>query len=169
MLIFLIGFMGCGKSYTGRHLAPLLGYDFIDTDHLIENNEGIPIKEIFETKGEQYFRTKEQEFLQTLQPEQNLVISTGGGLPCFFDNMDVMNKIGITIYLNRSKTKVIERLIKGQQKRPLLTGLLPEEIASFYDEKLKTRSPFYEKAKIHAGDADVDEIINGIQNLNLIN
>lgn len=163
MLIFLVGFMGCGKSYIGRNLAPLLHFDYIDMDKYIEEKEGISIAQIFEQKGEAYFRQLEKEFIENLDTEQNLVISTGGGVPCFFNNMEIMNNKGLTIYLNRSKDTVIERLIKGQHKRPLLSGLNPEQLGDFYEEKLSDRKPFYEKSQLHVGDADVDEILAFIQ------
>lgn len=151
--------MGCGKSYVGRNLAPLLGFDYIDIDKYIEEKEGLTIKEIFEQKGEDYFRQAEKDFIHQLDTGQNLVISTGGGAPCFFDNMEVMNEKGLTIYLNRNKEKVIWRLLKGQYKRPLIAHLNPEELEKFYDERLESRKPFYEKAKLHVGDADVEEIL----------
>jgi shikimate kinase len=151
--------MGCGKSYVGRNLAPLLGFDYIDIDKYIEEKEGLTIKEIFEQKGEDYFRQAEKDFIHQLDTGQNLVISTGGGAPCFFDNMEVMNEKGLTIYLNRNKEKVIWRLLKGQYKRPLIAHLNPEELEKFYDERLESRKPFYEKAKLYVGDADVEEIL----------
>lgn len=163
MLIFLIGFMGCGKSYVGRNLAPLLNFEYIDADKYIEEKEGITVKEIFEQKGEEYFRKQEKLFLEQLNPQQNIVVSTGGGAPCFFDNMDVMNNKGITVYLNRNKEKTIWRLLKGQYKRPLIAHLNKEELEKFYDEKLISREPFYVKAKIHAGDSDVNEIMEMIK------
>lgn len=150
--------MGCGKSYVGRNLAPLLGFDYVDADKFIEEKEGLSIKEIFEQKGEDYFRNQEKKFLEELDTEQNLVVSTGGGMPCFFNNMDIMNEKGLTIYLNRNKEKTIWRLLKGQFKRPLIAHLNQEELEIFYDERLALRKPFYEKAQLHVGDADVDEI-----------
>ena len=164
MLIFLIGFMGSGKSYIGRHLAPLLGLEHLDIDRTIEENEGMSLKELFEKKGESYFRELEKKQLIDLHPEQNLLISTGGGAPCFFDNMDVMNAKGLTIYLNRSKDSIIQRLIKGKHRRPLLAGMNKEQMENFYDERIKSRNLFYEKSKLHVGDADVDEIFNIIEN-----
>ena len=151
--------MGCGKSYVGRNLAPLLGFEYIDVDKYIEEKEGLTIKEIFEQKGEDYFRLQEKEFIAQVDSEENLVVSTGGGAPCFFDNMDVMNEKGLTIYLNRNKEKTIWRLLKGQYKRPLIANLNQEELEKFYDERLESRKPFYEKAKLHVGDADVEEIL----------
>ena len=151
--------MGCGKSYVGRNLAPLLNFDYVDVDKYIEEKEGLTVKEIFEQKGEDYFRQQEKNFIQQLDSEENLVVSTGGGAPCFFDNMDVMNEKGLTIYLNRNKEKTIWRLLKGQYKRPLIANLSPKELEAFYDERLESRKPFYEKAKLHVGDADVEEIL----------
>jgi len=159
VLIFLVGFMGCGKSYVGRNLAPLLGFDYVDIDKYIEEKEGLTVKEIFEQKGEDYFRLAEKDFIQQLDAGQNLVVSTGGGAPCFFDNMEVMNEKGLTIYLNRNKEKVIWRLLKGQYKRPLIANLNQDELERFYDERLESRKPFYEKAKLHVGDATVEEIV----------
>lgn len=150
--------MGCGKSYVGRNLAPLLGFDYIDADKFIEEKEGLTVKEIFEQKGEDYFRQLEKDFILGVEAEQNLVISTGGGAPCFFANMNVMNEKGLTIYLNRNKEKTIWRLLKGQYKRPLIANLSPAELEKFYDERLESRKPFYEKAMLHVGDADVEEI-----------
>ena len=106
--------MGCGKSYVGRNLAPLLGFEYIDVDKYIEEKEGLTIKEIFEQKGEDYFRLQEKEFIAQVDSEENLVVSTGGGAPCFFDNMDVMNEKGLTIYLNRNK-KISRNVSKGMQ------------------------------------------------------
>ena len=151
--------MGSGKSYVGRNLAPLLGFDYVDIDKFIEEKEGVTVKEIFEQKGEDYFRQLEKKFIQDVDGDQNLVVSTGGGAPCFFDNMEVMNKKGLTIYLNRNKEKTIWRLLKGQYKRPLIAGLSPTELEAFYDERLENRKPFYEKAKLRVGDADVEEIL----------
>ncbi|MFN8281664.1 MAG: shikimate kinase [Chitinophagales bacterium] len=158
MLIFLIGFMGCGKSYVARNLAPILETDYIDLDKYIEYHEELTVKEIFEQKGEDYFRMQEHRFIEQVEPTENLIISTGGGAPCFFNNMQLMNEKGLTIYLNRNKEKTIERLLRGQHKRPLIANLNKDELEKFYDEKLASRKHFYEQAKLHTGDAEVEEI-----------
>lgn len=159
MLIFLVGFMGCGKSYTGRKIAPILGYQYVDMDKAIEVQESMSIKEIFEQKGEAYFRNLEHQYLLDLDINQNMVISTGGGVPCFFNNMEIMNAKGITIYLNRSKSVVIPRLLQGAHKRPLIQNMDEETLNTFYDSKLAERVPFYEQAQLHVGDANVEEIL----------
>lgn len=163
MLYFLIGFMGSGKSYAGRHLAEELGIPCIDMDKYIEATEQRTIKEIFEQEGEEYFRNLERNFLEELDPQEHKIISTGGGAPCFFDNMQVMNQKGLTIYLNRSKEVVMAQLLKGIDKRPLLKGKTPDEIWEFYDSKLQERKPFYEKAIIHAGDLTYRDIAQMIK------
>ncbi len=163
MLIFLIGFMGAGKSYIARNLAPILQYDYIDMDKHFELLENKSITEIFNTHGEDYFRKLEHNFLNELSSNQNLIVSTGGGAPCFYNNMEIMNKKGLTIYLNRSKKIVIGRLIKGKDKRPLLKELSPTALEEFYDERLKQREKYYLKAKLKAEDKDVHQIVSLIQ------
>lgn len=158
MLIFLVGFMGCGKSYIGRTIAPQLDYEYIDSDKFIEEKEGVSIKEIFEQKGEAYFRQLEHEFLVSLEIDKNIIVSTGGGMPCFTNNMALMNEKGLTIYLNRSKDIVIPRLLKGQHKRPLIAHLNKEQLEKFYNEKLESRKAFYEQATLFVGNADAEEI-----------
>jgi shikimate kinase len=158
MIIFLVGFMGCGKSYVGRNLAPLLDFDYVDIDKYIEEKEALTISEIFEQKGEAYFREQENKFIKDLNTDTNLVVSTGGGAPCFNNNMQLMNEKGLTVYLNRSKALVIPRLLKGQYKRPLIAKLTQEELEQFYDERLESRKAFYEQANLHVGDANVEEI-----------
>lgn len=158
MLIFLIGFMGSGKSYAARNLSELLQIPFVDTDKAIEAAEGMTVKEIFEQKGEAYFRNLERAYLSGLSPDQSLIVATGGGMPCFFDNMQVMNRKGLTIFLNRSRERALAQLLKGIEKRPLLQDKNEEQIGAFYDEKLAERMPFYAEAEIHAGDADIEEL-----------
>lgn len=164
MLIFLVGFMGCGKSYLGRHLAPLMQYDYIDMDKYIEENEGLSVKEIFEQKGEDYFRKTEHYFLETLDANKNIVISTGGGVPCFFNNMEIINQKGLSIFINPDKEVTISRLIKGKHKRPLLASLSQEEIEDYYDKKLAERLPFYKQAKIQVGKITAEELLPIIEN-----
>jgi shikimate kinase len=154
--------MGCGKSYTGKTIAPVLGFEFVDMDNAIEEKEGMSIKDIFAQKGENYFRNLEHQYLLDLDKNQNLVVSTGGGAPCFSNNMNIMNEKGITVYLNRSKDIVIPRLKKGMHKRPLIQDMSEKELIAFYDSKLAERSPFYEKAKFFVGNAEAEDIVKMI-------
>lgn len=148
MRIFLIGFMGSGKSTIGYHLAKQLGWDFVDTDKVITAHTGLSIPEIFSLHGEEWFRKKEQELLNSLLSVSNMVIATGGGMPCFADNMDSMNRNGITVYLRLSPEVLTERLLHGHTERPLLQNKSPEELSRFVKESLKQREYFYTKAKI---------------------
>ncbi|MCB9033323.1 MAG: shikimate kinase [Chitinophagales bacterium] len=158
MLIFLIGFMGCGKSYIGRNIAPILNYNNIDMDKAIEAEMQLSISEIFAQYGEQYFRTLEHKYIESLDINDNLIISTGGGAPCFNNNMELMNSKGITVYINRSKDRILEQLKKGMHKRPLLQGLTEAELSDFYDKKLAERIDFYNQAQIFTSDASVETI-----------
>jgi shikimate kinase len=149
MRIFLIGFMGSGKSYTGKRLAATLGYDFYDLDALIEAQEGCKIAAIFEEKGEARFREIEQQTLHRTADWEDVVISCGGGTPCFFDNMEWMNARGITIWLDPAVKTVLSRLQRKPHKRPLLAGLDTEaQWMEFIERKLEERRPFYEKAQL---------------------
>lgn len=148
MKIFLIGFMGCGKSTLGRKLATKLGYDLIDLDHQIEKNTGLAVGDYFSTHGEEAFRKLESETLQAFDYPKNCVIATGGGTPCFFDNIDWMNANGTTIYIEMPPAALAKRLESGIAKRPLLRNLTPEGVLEFIGSKLAEREPFYTKASL---------------------
>ncbi len=167
MIVFLIGFMGCGKSYIGRHVAELIGMDYLDMDLEIETRTGKSINQIFEDIGEEGFRTLETKFITSLQANQNIIISTGGGAPCFGNNMELINKKGISIYLNRSKEIAFAQLLKGQAKRPLIKEMTEEELNNFYDKKLNERKIYYEKANFFAGNRDFVAIAKLIKTLQL--
>jgi len=144
--IFLIGYMGSGKTTVGKQLAKELDLPFIDMDVFIENRYHKSISAIFEEKGEAGFREIERKALFEIIEFENVVISTGGGLPCFFDNMDVMNQAGTTIYLKVSVKELAKRLKNGKQKRPLIKDKSQEEIKDFITENLEKREKFYNKA-----------------------
>jgi len=153
MKIFLIGFMGCGKSTLGRKLATRLGYTLIDLDHKIEKIANSTIANYFSTHGEDAFRKLESQTLQTLEYPTNCVIATGGGTPCYFDNMDWMNANGLTIYIEMTPLALAKRLEQGIAKRPLLGNLSEQGIVQFIENKLEERNMYYKKAKY---------ILNGI-------
>jgi shikimate kinase len=143
MIVFLIGFMGCGKTTTGKKLAKKLGYNFIDLDQEIEKQEQVSIDEIFESKGESYFRNLEHQKLLTFLQSKNLVISCGGGTPCFNNNMDLMNKSGYTIYIQMNAEALFIRLKQAKTPRPLLKNLNEEDLKTYINHKLKEREQFY--------------------------
>ncbi len=147
MKIFLIGFMGAGKSFFGKRLAAKLKMDFIDLDNFIEENEGQSISTIFENKKEKGFRKIENQYLKILSKKTNTVIACGGGTPCFHNNMQWMNKNGLTIYLKSSNNLLFQRLKKGKRNRPLLKDLSDSELKRFIKIKVADRTGDYEMAK----------------------
>ena len=148
MKIYLVGFMGSGKTTLGRHIAGLTGYDFVDTDRFIEMQEGISIAQIFAERGESTFREMEYQVLQTLQQRDFVIISTGGGLPCHSNNMDMMLGNGKVVYLETSVQSLTNRLIHSHTERPLLKGKTEEELQEYVREKLAQREPVYARAHI---------------------
>lgn len=146
--LFLVGYMGCGKSTIGRKLARTLHLEFVDTDHRIEEREGATVIDIFHYEGEERFRTIEREVLEeVITAERASVVSTGGGLPAWGDNMARMNEVGRTIYLKRSAENIASRLSPyGRQKRPRLRGLNDEELVIFMREDMAKRDPYYSQA-----------------------
>lgn len=168
--IFLVGFMGCGKSTTGRRLAAALGWSCIDTDGFIERRYHRSIPQIFEEKGEAGFRQIERTVITELSDYEKVVIATGGGLACFADNMALMNARGLTIYLRTPATVLAERLWHAKTQRPLLRGKSRDELTQFVADLLAQRAPFYEQAavivdvKTNDDFAYIDTIVDIIKN-----
>ncbi len=156
MRIYLIGYMGCGKSTLGRRLANHLGVQFVDMDHYIEERNCKTIPQIFEEEGEAEFRKKERKALEELSEFTDIVIATGGGAPCFFDNIDLMNRTGKTIYLNIDPTILADRLLHSKTERPLIKGKSRDELVAFIDDTLKKRNEFYMQAKYQITLPDVE-------------
>jgi shikimate kinase len=156
MRIFLIGFMGSGKTTFGRKLASSLDYVFFDLDHELEALVSQSIPEYFARHGEESFRELERQTLQERPYPENCVISCGGGSPCYFDNMDWMNQNGLTVYLDMPAAALAKRLEKGKHKRPLLKDLDEAGLLQFIEAKLQERSPFYSKAKLIVNGIDVN-------------
>ncbi len=164
--IFLIGYMGSGKSAMGRLLADRLGFGFIDLDQYIEGKYHKTIAQLFELEGESAFRDKERSCLHEVAEFENVVVATGGGAPCFFDSMDVLNGKGITIYLKLTPHQLVERLLKGKAGvRPLIAGKSREELLDYIQQALEFRSRFYEMAKviIAGNDHEIIDQINTFQ------
>ena len=148
MRIYLVGYMGCGKSTIGRKVAEILGISFVDLDKYIEERYFRSVPAIFAEEGEERFREKERLSLLEVSQFENVIVGTGGGAPCFYDNMEVMNNNGITVYIAPDTDVLAMRLLKSKNERPLITGKSPEELIKFIDQALLKRAPFYEKAKI---------------------
>ena len=161
MIIFLVGFMGSGKSTVGRQLSGRLGYSFIDMDQRLEAEHGMTINEIFEKLGEKAFREMENHLLEEMFSLQDTVISTGGGLPCTGNNMDLINEKGVSIYLRMEPEALLHRLSRGKRRRPLIRDLSREELETFIREKLREREPVYLKAHhiISGLDLNMDQLV----------
>lgn len=146
MKYFIVGFMGCGKTTWGRKLAAKCGYEFIDLDHVLEAKAGMSIAEYFSSFGEDAFRKLESQVLKETEYAENTVVSTGGGLPCFFDNMDWMNANGKTLYIKLSPKTLADRLENSKTIRPVLQGKKGDELVEFITGKLAEREGFYLQA-----------------------
>lgn len=139
--------MGSGKSTLGKQLAKKLNYQLIDQDSYIEKKTGISVGNYFSSNGEEAFRKLEHESLIELSKLENAVISTGGGAPCFYNNIEIMNNSGISIYLKLKPEILFSRLKYAQNERPLIKGKTEEELFGFIKTKLSERESFYLKAK----------------------
>ena len=148
MIIYLVGFMGSGKSTLGRHLAKYLNYKFIDLDAFFVSKEKIKIHEFFEKYGESAFRKTEYELLRQIDLSNNLIVATGGGTPCFSDNMDYMRKTGITVFLQLEASLLCKRLINSHTIRPMVIGKTKEELEKWAEEMVIKRAEYYKKAHI---------------------
>jgi shikimate kinase len=148
MKIFLIGFMGSGKTTLGRKLATRMGYEFIDLDHKLEQQVELSIAEYFSFFGEDEFRKKEAEVLKKSLYPDDAIISTGGGLPCYFDNMDWMKANGKVVYIKLSPKTLADRLETGKEERPLLQDKHGDDLVAFIEQKLAEREDFYSQANI---------------------
>jgi len=150
MHIFLIGYMGCGKSYWGKRLASSLNFNFIDLDEMIEKREGLSIPDIFEQFGEDSFREREQSALESLKDlKQATVISTGGGAPCFHNNIDRMNDMGKTLFLEASPRILMQNILKSDGERPIVRAIPETELEAYIANHLGERLPFYRQAQLN--------------------
>ena len=167
MVLFLVGYMGCGKSSTGRRLARQMGVRCIDTDAEVERREGASVVDIFRYEGEEYFRRAERAALETIAAaEEDAVVATGGGLPVWGDNMEYMNRTGRTVYIRRTAEQIASRLSPyGRMKRPKLRGLNDEELVEFMRAGIESRRAVYEQSMLTVdggqyGDDRLTEIIS---------
>lgn len=138
--------MGSGKSTMGRRLASDLNLTFVDLDSFLEEKYFRTIPQIFAEEGEENFRKKERKVLEEVASFDDVIIATGGGAPCFFDNMELMNNSGFCVFLDVDVDSLVSRLLTARIERPLIKGKSPEELRVFIDGLLEKRRPFYEKA-----------------------
>lgn len=149
MIISICGYMGSGKSHISNLLSKKINYKLFDIDKTISSQIGMTITEIFEKKGEVFFRKNEKEILHTLlQTEENCILSLGGGTPIYYDNIYTINKKSISIYLRTSVRTLCQRLSANKNKRPLIAHIKDEDLAEFIAKHLFERGPFYNKCQI---------------------
>jgi shikimate kinase len=168
MKIVLIGYMGSGKSCIGKSLAHELKIPFIDLDQYISKKEQLSVSEIFKIKGEIYFRKKETIYLQEIINDENpLILATGGGTPCFGNNIDLLKKYAKTIYLKTSINTLVNRLLLNKDKRPLISHLNDDDLPEFIGKHLFERAPFYQKSEfvVSTDGKSIKEIVIEIESI----
>lgn len=154
--IYFVGYMGAGKTTVARRLAHRLGWEVADTDVMFEEKYKISVCDFFNKYDEPLYRKLESEVLKSTQNLENVVISTGGGTACYFDNMEWMNQHGLTVFLRISPQAAVDRLIHAKRKRPLAEGKSEAELEAFVTQHYASRIPFYEQAEITVRSEDFD-------------
>lgn len=164
MRVFLLGYMGCGKSSKGSKLAKKLNLSFFDLDILFEEKYKLTVQQFFSKYGEDLFRKLEHKLLKEILHNDNMVLSLGGGTPCFYDNMNLMNESGITIYIKMSVKALHHRLTHAKKPRPLLKDRSPEKLESFIGSQLNEREIYYSKADLTISgiNPDIDQLAKRI-------
>jgi shikimate kinase len=166
MKIFLIGYMGSGKTTLGKILAEKLQLPFFDLDEEIEKAHAKSITRLFDEEGEEAFRRFEKDILNNIiQREPDFVMATGGGTPCYFKNLEVMKKNGLTIYLQVALKELVRRNLQAPELRPLLRGMNELELQSYINDHLRERLSYYKKANItlKANEIDPDRMVQEIR------
>ena len=165
--IYLVGYMGAGKTTAARRLAQRLGWQVADTDAMFEEKYKISVCDFFNKYDEALYRKLESEVLKSTESLDNVVISTGGGTACYFDNMEWMNHHGTTVFLRISQAAVVDRLLHAKRKRPLAEGKSEEELKDFVNMHYTSRMPFYEQAQItvKSEDLDLEEVMKKVSAL----
>jgi shikimate kinase len=149
MKIFLIGFMGSGKTHWGRLLSEKLSIPFFDLDEQVTAHAGKSIPDIFAQDGEEHFRLLEKEVLYIIaESHESFVMGCGGGSPCYFNNIDYMNQAGTTVWINTPLETLFERLVTEKDKRPLIRDLSDDQLKGFINKKFADRKIYYEQAAL---------------------
>jgi shikimate kinase len=163
--IILLGYMGTGKSSIGKSLAKTLLLNFIDLDSYISNQEKLSIPKIFETKGVLYFRKKEKEYLnELLNNKENFILATGGGTPCYYNNIAKINKYGTSILINTPLNLLVNRLKENKANRPLISHLDDKDLTEFVAKHLFERNTFYQQAQVKVNNiTSVEETVISIK------
>ena len=156
--VFLIGYMGSGKTTLGEVLARQMGMPYIDLDHYIEQQQGFAIVDLFAMAGESRFRELEAKALREVATKAGVIVGCGGGTPCHGDNMSVMNGAGITVWLMTSPERITQRLLLPEQKsvRPKIKNLADEEVLPLVERELQARAPYYSQAQLQFDSTDIE-------------
>lgn len=163
--IYIVGYMGAGKTTAAKRLARRLGWDVADTDALFEEKYRISVDDFFQKYDEPLYRKLESEILKSTGDSDHIVISTGGGTACYFDNMEWMNQHGLTVFMQISPKAAVDRVLHSRHKRPLARGKSEEELLKFVSRHYASRMPFYAQAKItvKSEDFDLDALMQRIE------
>ncbi|MEO7923854.1 MAG: shikimate kinase [Chitinophagaceae bacterium] len=165
MKIFLIGFMGSGKTHWGRLLSQKLGIPFFDLDEQVMEHAGKSIVELFNIEGEEQFRLKEKDVLHIItESHDSFVMACGGGSPCYFNNIEYMNQAGTTVWINTPLAELFHRLVAEKDQRPLIRDLTDDQLKNFISKKFADRRIYYEQATISVDEepVQVDTLIGKI-------
>lgn len=164
--IYLVGYMGSGKSSVSKKLASRIGFSSLDTDLMLENKYKISVDDFFHKYDEKLFRQFESDILRSTASMTNCVVATGGGTPCSLGNMEWMNENGLTIFIKVSPQTVVNRLLNSKRKRPLVEGKTEAKLADYVAKHYESRLPFYEQAQltVKGENIDLENLINTIQN-----
>ena len=160
-----MGYMGSGKSIISKELSSKLRFKNIDLDNEISSEIGLYIPEVFQKKGELFFRKKEKETLErVLNSQEDVILSLGGGTPCYYNNIDVINERSVSVYLVANVDTLVKNLLHEREKRPLIAGIKEEELPNFIGQHLMERNQYYSKAKVAVmvNDWDLDRIVSDI-------
>ena len=168
MRVFLVGYMGSGKTRAGKLLAKGLNYSFMDMDELFEEKYRISIQDFFKKYDEEAFRKLEHQLLSDTLLKDNIVYSMGGGTPCFYDNMEMLNQSGLTVYIKMPAIALFRRLQESKKQRPILHGMTSDELLRYIQSQLSARESFYSRARITVNgiDLNINELIQIIRNYN---
>ncbi|HEY9361926.1 MAG TPA: shikimate kinase [Chitinophagaceae bacterium] len=158
MKIYLIGFMSSGKSHWGKLLSRKLDIPFFDLDDQVVSSEGKSINDIFIENGEEYFRQKEKEILHIIsESHDTFIMATGGGTPCYYNNIDYMNQAGLTVWISTPVDTLFKRLVKEKEHRPLIKNLTDVQLKNYIIKKFSDRKIFYEQAAVIIEEEDITE------------
>lgn len=163
--IYIVGYMGAGKTTAAKRLANRLGWEVVDTDALFEEKYRISVDDFFKKYDEPLYRKLESEILKSTEKMENTVISTGGGTACYYDNMDWMNLHGLTVFMRVSPAAAVDRVLHSHHKRPLVRGKSENELMEYVNWHYASRMPFYEQAKItvKSENLDLDALLERIK------